>query len=199
LLEYGNGFPPQQVGWGRASTSDAVIRLSELRKIKYEHQERVPYIAKRGASNILNQILIALRQAPGQNAPVEGGPSLDAKLVLFVGSDTQIAEIGGILNAHWTLRGYLDDETPPGGGLVFELLRDPKTNDKLVRMAFIAQTLDQMRSAAPLSEADPPNYVTVKIPACDGLERDGACPAETFAKIVQSSIDPTAVSPSPYR
>ena len=199
LLEYANGFPPEQVAWGRAATADAVIRLSELRKIKYEYQERVPYIARRGASNLLNQILVALETGAGP-APVGVDPALAAaKLVLFVGSDTQVAEIGGILEAHWQLRGYLDDETPPGGGLVFELLQDPVTRAQFVQVVFVAQTLEQIRTAAPLGASNPPNYVPVRVPGCEGARPEGACPMASFLKLARSEMDMTAVATPAFR
>lgn len=198
LLEYANGFPSEQVGWGRASTAEAVIRLSELRKIKYEYQERVPYIARRGASNILNQILLALEAGAGMNPADADKALLDASLVLFIGSDTQIAEIGGILDAHWQLKGYLDDETPPGGGLVFELLQEPATGARFVRLVFVAQTLDQIRAASALGASNPPNYVTVTGLGCPGARPDGACPVESFVKLARSKMDMTAVAKPAY-
>ena len=199
LLEYANGFPSEQVAWGRTATADAVIRLSELRKIKYEYQERVPYIARRGASNLLNQILLALEAGAGP-APVDVDPALAAAtLVLFVGSDTQVAEIGGILEAHWQLRGYLDDETPPGGGLVFELLQDPVTRAQFVRLVFVAQTLEQIRTASPLGASNPPNYVPVLVPGCEGARPDGVCPIASFLKLARSKMDMTAVTKPAYR
>jgi 4-phytase/acid phosphatase len=54
LLEYAEGMPAAKVTWARASTAPDVLRLSEIRKVKYEFYERVPYIAHRGASNIFN-------------------------------------------------------------------------------------------------------------------------------------------------
>jgi 4-phytase/acid phosphatase len=199
LLEYANGLPPDQLGWGHIKAADDVIRLSAMRQIKYEYFERVPYIARRGASNILNQLLIGL--AEGASVPgvdTAGGPP-DAKLVLFIGSDTQIAEIGGMLNAHWKLQSYLEDDTPPSGGLVFERLLDKATGRRFVRMKFLTPKLDQIRSAAVLDDANPPEYVTVGLPGCEGKGPDGACPIDTFAKIVSAAMDPTAVAPQTYR
>jgi 4-phytase/acid phosphatase len=96
LLEYGNGRPAAAVGWRRVNAVD-IIRLSAIHKLKYEYQERMLYIAQRGASNIANQIRVAMDHPDG-NTP--GGPPA-AKLVVFVGNDTQIAEVGELLNAHW--------------------------------------------------------------------------------------------------
>ncbi|WP_179221564.1 histidine-type phosphatase [Inquilinus limosus] len=198
LLEYANGLPPDQLAWGHITSADDVIRLSAMRQVKYEYFERVPYIARRGASNILNQLLIGL--AEGASVPgvdTAGGPP-DARLTLFVGSDTQIAEIGGMLDAHWTLDSYLKDETPPSGGLVFERLLDKATGQRFVRVEFLTPRLDQIRAAVVLDDANPPEFVQVSLPGCDGQRPDGACPIETFAKIVSAALDRTAVAPQTY-
>ncbi len=198
LLEYADGLPSDQVAWGRASSAQDVIRISAIRKTKYEYFERLPYIAQRGASNIFNQLLIAIEQGAGL-APAEGsGGPPPAKLVLYFGSDTQIAEIGGMLGAHWHLQSYLDDETPPTGGLTFELLQDTSTRQRYVRMKFLTPGLDQLRSAAAFDDANQPENVTIAIPGCVQTA-DGACPVERFLDIARHSLDPTAAVPQNYR
>jgi 4-phytase/acid phosphatase len=193
LLEYANGLPADQVAWGRASSAADIIGLSAIRKLKYEYQERVPYIARRGASNIANQILLALSHPDGDAA---NGPP-PARLVVFVGNDTQIAEVGAILDAHWTVPGYLDDETPPGGGLGFELLHD-NAGARFVRVSFITQKLDQIRSAAALTAQDPPASVPVTVPGCEATA-PGTCGLAGFARYLDSRIDRSAVSVPDYR
>lgn len=66
LLQYANGFPPNQVAFGKASTADDIIRLSALRQMKYDVGNRVPYLAQRDASNFLNQILLSLDTKPSR-------------------------------------------------------------------------------------------------------------------------------------
>lgn len=44
-----------------------------------------------------------------------------AKVVVFVGHDTNIANIGGMLGLHWQLPGYAPDEIPPASALVLTL------------------------------------------------------------------------------
>jgi 4-phytase / acid phosphatase len=199
LLEYTAGLPSDQIAWGRASTAQDVIHLSAIRKAKYDYFERVPYIARRGASNLFNQLLIAIAQGadlPGTDR--SGGPP-PAKLVLFIGSDTQIAEIGGMLGAHWHLRSYLDDETPPTGGLTFALLVNQSTGHRYVRMKFLTPTLDQIRAAAVLDDANAPEDVNISIPGCDQPGADEVCPVERFIDIARHSLDPTATAPQHYR
>ncbi len=110
LLQYANGFPTDQVAFGKASTATDIIRLSELRQVKYDIGNRVPYLAKRDASNFLNQLVLALGTGPRDAAP-QGGPP-NAKFLLLMGSDTQQVEIAAILGLHWKIPPYLDDENP---------------------------------------------------------------------------------------
>lgn len=198
LLEYLNGFGDAKLGWGRVKTGSDVIELSQLRQIKYEYFERVPYIARRGASNIFNQILIAIAKGahPG-GVDTNGGPP-DSKLTLFVGSDTQIAEIGGMLGAHWTLKSYLPDETPPTGGLAFELLREKDNGNQYVRILFVTPALDQIRNVSVIDAANPPEVVTVGVPGCESSAVSGACPLNRFMEIAQKSLDPTATAKQSY-
>lgn len=195
LLEYGQGLPADKVAWGRAATREDVVRLSELRKIKYEYYERVPYLARRGSSNILAQIATVLTRDTGSGIGIALDGPPDATYTLYVGSDTQIAQIGGILDLHWASKDYLADETPPTGGLIFERLVD-SAGARSVRVSFVTPTLDQIRSAAVLDAKAPPSVVPVPIPGCGP---DGVCPAAAFAKLVGDRIDPSAVAPVEYR
>lgn len=195
LLQYANGFPVDQVAFGKAPTAADIIRLSELRQIKYDLGNRVTYLAKRDASNFLNQLLLALGTAPQASAP-EGGPP-NAKFRLLMGSDTQQAEIAAILGLHWKIAPYLDDETPPTGALTFERLHDA-SGKVYVKLGFVAPTLDQIRNASPITEQTPPLQAVVSVPGCEAQAVDAACPLETFVSIAKSKMDMTAVAAVNY-
>lgn len=191
LLQYANGFPPDQIAFGMAPTAADIIRLSELRQIKYDVGNRVPYLAQRDASNFLNQILLSLGKTPA-----EGGPP-DAKFLLFMGSDTQQAEIATLLNIHWTIPPYLDDETPPTGALTFERLHD-ETGKSYVRMGFVTPSLDQIRAASVIDAQSPPLQAVITLPGCEAEAKDGACPLEHFLTLANAKIDSSAVAANAY-
>lgn len=195
LLQYANGFPVDQVAFGKSPTPSDIIRLSELRQVKYDVGNRVPYLARRDASNFLNQLLLALSTGPQDQAP-EGGPP-NAKLLLLMGSDTQQAEIAAILGLHWKIPPYLDDETPPTGALTFERLHD-ESGRAYVKLGFVAPSLDQIRNASPINEASPPLQAIVTVPGCEAQAVDGACPLETFTSLAKSKMDMTAVAAVNY-
>lgn len=216
LLQYANGFPLDQVAFGTVKGAEDIIRLSALRQIKYDIGNRVPYLARRDASNFLNQILLSLAAQPAGAAteagaakdgarstkgsddpvPAENGPG-KAHFALFMASDTQQAEVATMLGLHWHIPPYLDDETPPTGALTFERLHNEK-GKAYVRLGFIAPTLDQIREASVLDRAHPPLMARIDITGCEAESQDGACPLERFMTIARATLDPTAIAPQLY-
>ena len=78
-----------------------------------------------------------------------------------------------------------------GGERGFELLRAPD-GARFVRAFFRAQTMDPLRTLAPLDAANPPSWAPVAIPGCTDDSGRG-CPLELFADLVQTRLD----SPAP--
>lgn len=190
LLQYANGFPMQQVAFGRLKGPEDIIRLSALRQMKYDVGNRVPYLAARDTSNFLNQILLALTGDP------DGPP--DAPFVLFMASDTQQAEVAAMLGLHWQLAPYVNDETPPTGALTFERLHD-ETGRAYVRLGFIAPTLDQIRAASVIDDGHPPLQTAIALPGCEAETIEGACPLDRFLQISRATLDTSAVGAQHYR
>jgi 4-phytase/acid phosphatase len=170
LLEYEDGKPMDQVGWGRASKSD-IEALLAFHPLEYDVVARPPYVAQRGAA----PFLAAIKQALGP-----GG----AKLTVLVGHDTNIAHIGGALDLHWKAGDFPVNDPPPAGALSFELLRDAK-GARFVRAVFTAQTMDQMRNLDVLDLTHPPATQVIPLTACGA----GAalCPLADFQKFLAAS------------
>lgn len=192
LLQYANGLPADQVAFGKASSAADIIRLSELRQIKYDVGNRVLYLAQRDASNFLNHILLSLGQTPPEGVPP------GAKLLLFMGSDTQQAELATLLGIHWKIPPYLDDETPPTGALTFERLHD-EAGRSYVRLGFVAPSLDQLRNLSVMDEQSPPIQAAVSLPGCEAQEKQGACPLDRFVTLAGARLDRSAVAPDVYQ
>ena len=204
-MEYDENFPSDQVAWGRASTPVAITSLMILHKAKYDVVERAPYIARLGASMLLSQIRIALAQ--GQEAQDPGAAANDAgpppaAMTVFVGHDTNLAELGSLLGLHWSLAGSQEDDTPPGGALVFERLRNPADGTRYVRVFFMAQTMDQVRFLAPLTGPGVagPFVAPVPVPGCApaaGMET--LCTLADFEAFSNRRIDRDATTTPDYR
>lgn len=195
LLQYANGFPADQVAFGKASSAADIIRLSQLRQVKYDIGNRVPYLAARDVSNFLNQVLLAIAADPKDAKSAEGPPN--ANFLLFMGSDTQQAEIAALLGLHWHIPPYLDDETPPTGALTFERLRDG-AGKAYVRLGFVAPTLDQIRDASTIDAASPPLQAEIAMPGCESESVEGACPLDRFLALARPKLDMTAVASQAY-
>src|SRR5262249_32849848 len=154
LLEYTDGKTGKDLGWGRLDEA----RLNEIMAIHGTYADlarRTAYIARVQGSNLLSAILNSLKQAAsGKTVPGALGKPGDRLLILGA-HDTIISHVSGMLNLSRLLPGYQRDDTPPGGSLVFRLWQVSDGTYK-VETLYIAQTLNQMRDAAPLSRNTPP-------------------------------------------
>ncbi len=182
LLEYADG--QHSVGWGRADGA-TILDIMRLHAAKSRIEHETYYNAKAEGSNLLAHISATLDQAAGVTTTVQTRVPSSARFAAIVGHDTSLAKIAGMLNLSWLMNGYLFNDTPPGGALVFELYT-PHAAPAFVRLYFTAQSLDQMRAG----NGSRPARVPVYVPGCPSLD----CPLSTFDTIVQRSVDTHFVS-----
>jgi 4-phytase/acid phosphatase len=199
LLEYTDGKPMQEVGWGRVDRA-ALHRLMPLYVKRFDLITRTPLAARTRGSNLVAHILDTLEQAahsaqtqPGQTVPgqaVQGafGP-VGTRLVYLGGHDSDLSRIGGLFGLHWSVDG-IGDDTPPDSQIVFELWQSAKSKQYSVRMFYRAQTLDQLRSGQALTLADPPAEVSLTPPGCSS---GAPCPFATFDKAARAVLDPAYI------
>lgn len=188
LLEYTEGMPAAQVGWGCVH-GDNLRSLLDLHTAAFDFTQRTLPIARMQASSLLDRIRRALAQAATGKA-VAGAPSRTGDRALFlVGHDTNLGNLAGLLGLTWIADGRRDD-TPPGSALVFELWESP-THRFSVRAFFTTQTLEQMRNTTSISLQDPPIRIPLYVPACSSVELECAWP--DFDRVVAQSIDSKAV------
>jgi 4-phytase/acid phosphatase len=189
LLEYTEGMDASQVGWGRVD-ANKLRELMQLHTAGAELERRTSYIARAGSSNLLTHILNSMKQAINGKAVDGALGKPEDRLLILVGHDTNLSNISGALGLTWLIDGRLDD-TPPGGALVFELWQNRQTGEYSVRASYMAQTLDQMRSAAPLNIASPPERVPVFVPGCS--QADDSCGWKAFQLVIQAGTIPNFV------
>jgi 4-phytase/acid phosphatase len=188
MLEYAEGMKGKDLGWGRLN-ADILFRVLKLHAVYADLTRRTLYIAQAKGSNLLDHVLLSMEQAAsGKAVPGALGPPGAAVLIL-VGHDTNLSNLSGMLGLSWHLPGYQPDDTPPGGALIFSLWRQPHTAQYFVRMQYLAETLEQMRSATPLTIAAPPATQDVAVPGCESATGRVACSWETFVKTLQRAID----------
>jgi 4-phytase/acid phosphatase len=191
LLEYTNGLPMDQVGWGR-------VDLRILKQLMVLHTEasdltrRSSYLATMQAANALAHIIETLEQAISGKEVAGALGKLGDRAVVLVGHDTNLANIAGALNLNWLIDGRRDD-TPPGGALVFELWELSGSAGYEVQTYYTSQTLDQMRDAAALTLDKPPSRANVFIPGCSSGREGFPCDWRAFKQTLATAIDPTFV------
>jgi len=183
LLEYAEGMPAKDVGWGCVDGR----KLRELISLHTEASDltqRTPAVAVPQAASLLRTIERSITQAAtGRATPGAEGKPGDKALVL-VGHDTNLNNLAGALSLHWMLDGRSDD-TPPGSGLVFQLWKSRSMKTYSIRLFFIAQTLEQMRTVSPLTLKDPPQTVSVSLPKCDRIK--AGCDISSFERAIEEA------------
>lgn len=172
LLEYADGKPMADVGWGRVSAAQ-ITDLSSLHALEFALTARPTAIAAHGAGALLQDVSAILLAA--------GGP----RYAVFVGHDANLAYIGGVLGVHWQAEGFAVDDPSPGGALVFELWQDD-AGQQTVRLRYRSQSLDGMRN---LSAIQKTGSQPVMIPMCGGK---APCSPANFLALTTSLRPETA-------
>ena len=135
LLEYANNFPPSEVGWG--IKYEDMTSLFRIHTKVFDLEEGMSYAAKVQGYLLLKKILLAL-QGTSDNVPGTAPPA--AKFVAYVGHDTNIINVAGMLGLSWQQPGYQPNQTPPAGALTFEL-RETAPGNQTLYVSYVAQAL----------------------------------------------------------
>lgn len=172
MLQYAEGMPMQQVGWGRA-TPQALEDVSRLHALLFDIHARPSYMARWIGGAMSQRILSALDGADA------------AKVTLLVGHDNNVSAFASLIGVHFRMDGYGQDDPPIGGALGLEVLEN-KAGEQFVRTFYQAQTPAQLRALAPLDAATPPTLRTLK-PAC-AQGADGLCTLDAFVASLQARL-----------
>lgn len=153
LLEYAEGLPMAQVGWGRADAA-TIERLGTLHKLLFDVHVRPPYMAARQTAALGRYVVDALSSPDG--------PKLD----ILVGHDTNVNALAAVLDMHFKVPGYARDDAALGGALVMERLRDRASGKIYIRIGYVAQSLDQLRFLTALTGSNPPFRMPLRPARC---------------------------------
>ncbi len=187
ILEYCDGKDFGQIGWGRLSEQQ-IIDIAKLHTLDFDLADRTPYIAQALGSNLLLHIANTLNQAATGTAVGHSIGAPGQKLVMLVGHDNQLAAVGGLLRADWSLPTFANDDTPPGGAMSFELRQTP-AGAEIVRIYYTAATMDQQHDAVPLSLGTPPATAPIFIPNASTNTPYYDISLATFNSMVASAIN----------
>jgi len=165
LLEYAEGKPMAEVGWGRATPAD-IERLGVFHAEEFRLLARPRYVAKANMAGIAPLIVEGLTAGKGP------------MFTMISGHDTNIASLGGLLDLHWKVPGLAADDPAPGGAIVLERLVDAR-GQAYVRAHYRSQTVEQIRKLAdPAVEA--PYVAVLPIAGCKARGVVGLCTMQAF-------------------
>ncbi len=186
LLEYAQ-WPGRPAGWGRVDAA-VLERLLPLHVRVFNAVNRDPCVARSGGGALLTAMAAALEGThpdPRVNA---------ARLVVFVGHDTNIAQVGGLLGLEWNLPGYVPCQTPPAGALLLSLWRDDA--GEYVRAHFLAQPPAVLHAENP--DAGRADIVEIAVPRCPAAPGTGFCSRQRFSEVTRAALAaPAAAGPEP--
>lgn len=191
VMEYADGMPMAQVGWGEL-TAGAISQNFRLYDVALDLEFRTPYLARVQSSNVASHIVRSLVQAATGNPTAGALATPTTKVIALIASNTNITGLAGLFHLDWLLPGYQPDVCAPSGVLMFELRQSQSTGEYLVRTSYVAQTMDQLRNQTPLTLAAPPESAPVFIPGCSLSNATFDCPLGKFVGIANQVIDPHA-------
>ncbi len=166
LLQYLEGLPAREVGWGRADVA-MLKRLGALHAALFAVFARPPYMAAHQSSVIGRRVIQSLND----------GPRLD----VLMGHDTNVAALAAVLGVDLVTPGYATNDVPPGGALLFERIRDTLTGRTFVRVSYRTQSPQVLRAGG--------RGVTMMPLRVLGCART-LCPAAGFTRSLERRLAP---------
>ena len=179
LLEYAQWNRP--AGWGKVDAGELQTLLPVHSRV-FDALNRTPSVAAGRGSELLLDMANALtgRYAdPAVNA---------AKVVVFVGHDTNIANVAQLLNLNWQLPGYAPNEIPPASALALTLWE--RNGQYQVRAHIVAQSLETLHDPAMRGE---PLRQALVVPWCGAQAYEGPCTLTEFELLVRDVLRPECV------
>jgi 4-phytase / acid phosphatase len=189
VMEYADGMPMAEVGWGQL-TAGGISQTFRLYDVLLDLEFRTPYLARVQSSNVASHIVRSLVQAATGNTMPGALASPSTKVIALIASNTNITGLAGLLHLDWLLPSYEADVSALSGVLMFELRQSQSTGEYVVRVSYVAQTMDQLRNLTPLTLAAPPASAPVFIPGCSVDNTTFDCPLGKFVGIANQVIDP---------
>jgi 4-phytase/acid phosphatase len=184
MLEYAQGMPLAQMAWGRADAA-SLQRLIGLHNAAFAYSKRALPAARAGGSNLLAHLLATLQAAAGQPPAVAPLAPADARALVLLGHDTNLAHLAGLFGIDPAVPGQ-PDAYPPGGALVLELVR--QDGQDFLDLRSVVPTLQALRAnrfaGRGLRERRWP------LPGCGGRLR---CPLAIALPALQARLDPQRV------
>jgi len=182
-LAYSENLPLSEVAFGHVRHAEDVGRLLALHAAKYDLVSDTPEYARQGGSLLMTQILDALAGKSTRYAS-----RLSSPIVIFVGHDTNIAQLQTMLGFSWQLAEYPRNDIPPGGSLVFFRFHEARSGKQFIQLSFQTRSLDQWRELTPLSAHAPMLQADYFDRDCFRYDNKTLCPLSNFVRQARQQI-----------
>jgi 4-phytase/acid phosphatase len=187
MLEYAQGMPPAQVGWGRAD-ANAIARMIVLHNDSFAFTDKAADAARARGGNLLVHVAATLARAAHADARVPTLARHGQHIVVLVGHDTDLASQSGLLQLQWH-NATQPDDYPPAGTLIYQLVE--RHGQYVVRLFAAQPTLAALRDAD-VAGAHAMTMTPLALPACDGRRE---CPLARFEALVGQRVEASFVLP----
>jgi 4-phytase/acid phosphatase len=174
-------------------TTGSISQIFRLYDRLLDLEFRTPYLAGVQSSNVASHIVRTMVQAATGNSMTGALGDPSTKMIVLVGTNTNIVGLAGLLHLDWLLPSYQPDVAAPSGALVFELRQSMRTGEYVVRASYVTQTMDQLRNQTSLTLAAPPASAPVFIPGCSVHNATFDCPLADFVQVAKHAIVPNSV------
>lgn len=168
-------WPSEPAAWGQADTA-TMRQILSLHSSVFNAVQRTPSVAGAQGSTLLNELIAALE---GHMTDSRANRS---PIVVFVGSDMNIANVAALLDIHWQASGYPVDLIPPAAALTFELWQ--QDGGQVVRIKFFAHALETLHSSTPFEDEESLAAFTVRL----GKNGEANLPAADFYARARAAI-----------
>lgn len=185
LLEYADGLPREEVGWGRAASPQHLRQILPLHVRYADLMRRTPDIAASGGTPLAHLMLLLLEARPTAGAFAAAPPVPPAaRLVILAGHDTNLSDVGSVLGLDWMLPGE-PDSTAPDTTLALELWRNAHDGRRYVSAVVFYQTLAELRVEAMGAPADTHGRAARALP----LAFPGCTSSRCLLSVVRARIE----------
>lgn len=170
MLQYLEGLPLAQVGWGRATPA----RLEELGAVHgalFDVFSRPPYMAAFQMAPTVDRITADLTAS---TAP---------KIDVLIGHDTNVAALAAVLGVPVKAPGFATNDPSPGGGIAIALVKAPNGRPA-VRLWYRSQSAADMRAAR-----DRTVWTPLRLKGCDE-SAEHRCALPEFLKRLEVAMAP---------
>ncbi len=185
MLEYAQGMPPAQVGWGRLDAA-GVGTIITLHNLQFALAKKTPAAANARGGNMLAHIAATLAAAAGQPPKLPSLAPADSRAVILLGHDTDLASQAGLLGLDWH-NAEQPDDYPPGGALIFQLVES--NGEYGVRLQVALPTLAALR-AGDVNTTGAMHVASLRLPGCAPSD---VCPLTRFQALVAERVKAEAI------